>query len=198
MSTVIIDTLVSKLGALESQRALELKVNISVNIEYTCEIQIIRLDHLFYTWSKSGSCIKLIGFTCFPFKIPLSLFQNACCLYPWFPGLSHIYHYFSNILLLLRSCLCMICWFQIFFLLLRFAWWRHQMETFPRYWPFVRGIPRSPVNSRHKCQWRGASMFSFICAWTKGLNKQSKSRWFETSSRSLWLHCNVQTWLCPV
>ena len=20
------------------------------------------------------------------------------------------------------------------------SWWRHQMETFPRYWPFVRGI----------------------------------------------------------
>ena len=25
------------------------------------------------------------------------------------------------------------------------AWWRHQMETFPRYWPFVRGIHRSPT-----------------------------------------------------
>ena len=23
------------------------------------------------------------------------------------------------------------------------SWWRHQMETFPRYWPFVRGIHRS-------------------------------------------------------
>ena len=28
--------------------------------------------------------------------------------------------------------------------------WKH----FPRYWPFVRGIHRSPVNSRHKGQWR--------------------------------------------
>ena len=25
------------------------------------------------------------------------------------------------------------------------SWWRHQMETFPRCWPFVRGIHRSPV-----------------------------------------------------
>ena len=25
---------------------------------------------------------------------------------------------------------------------------------FPRYWPFVRGIHRSPVNSPHKDQWR--------------------------------------------
>ena len=30
------------------------------------------------------------------------------------------------------------------------TWWRHQMEHFPRYWPFVRGIHRSPVNSRTK------------------------------------------------
>ena len=39
--------------------------------------------------------------------------------------------------------------------------WKH----FPRYWPFVRGIHRSPVNSPHKDQWRGALMFSLICVW---------------------------------
>ena len=39
------------------------------------------------------------------------------------------------------------------------------MEAFPRYWPFVRGIHRSPVNSPHKGQWRRAMMFSLICAW---------------------------------
>ena len=39
--------------------------------------------------------------------------------------------------------------------------WKH----FPRYWPFVRGIHRSPVNPPHKGQWRRALMFSFICAW---------------------------------
>ena len=39
------------------------------------------------------------------------------------------------------------------------SWWRHQTETFPRYWPFVRGIHRSPVDSHHKFQWRGALMF---------------------------------------
>ena len=38
-------------------------------------------------------------------------------------------------------------------------------KQFPRYWPFVRGIHRSPVNSPHKGQWRGALMFSLICAW---------------------------------
>ena len=39
---------------------------------------------------------------------------------------------------------------------------------FPRYWPFVRGIHRSPVNSPHKGQWRGPLMFSLICDWTNG------------------------------
>ena len=38
-------------------------------------------------------------------------------------------------------------------------------KQFPRYWPFVRGIRRSPVNSPHTGQWRGALMFSLICAW---------------------------------
>ena len=38
--------------------------------------------------------------------------------------------------------------------------WKH----FPRYWPFVRGIHRSPVNSPHKGHWRGTLMFSLICA----------------------------------
>ena len=38
--------------------------------------------------------------------------------------------------------------------------WKH----FPRYWPFVRGIHRPPVNSPHKGQWRGALMLSLICA----------------------------------
>ena len=42
--------------------------------------------------------------------------------------------------------------------------WKH----FPRYWPFLRGIYRSPVNSPRKGQWRGALMFSLTCAWING------------------------------
>ena len=38
-------------------------------------------------------------------------------------------------------------------------------KRFPRYWPFVRGIHRSPVNSPHKDQWHGALMFYLICPW---------------------------------
>ena len=49
-------------------------------------------------------------------------------------------------------------------------WWRHPMKWkhFPRYWPFVRGIHRSPGNSPYKGQWRGALMFSLICTWING------------------------------
>ena len=42
--------------------------------------------------------------------------------------------------------------------------WRH----FPRYWPFVRGIHRPPVNSPHKGQWRGALILSLIFVWIYG------------------------------
>ena len=37
--------------------------------------------------------------------------------------------------------------------------WKH----FPRHWPFVQGIHRSPVYSTHKRQWPRALMFSLIC-----------------------------------
>ena len=42
--------------------------------------------------------------------------------------------------------------------------WKH----FPRYWPFVRGIHRSLVNSLNKGQWCGALMLSLIFNWTNG------------------------------
>ena len=63
--------------------------------------------------------------------------------------------------------------------------WKH----FPRYWPFVRGIHRSPVNSPHKVQYRGALMFSLICARINGW-VNNRCWWFETPSRPLWRHCN--------
>ena len=66
-----------------------------------------------------------------------------------------------------------------------FSWWRHQMETCSASLAFrrgihrrLRGIHRSPVNSPHTNQWRGALMY-------EQLSKQSRRRWFEGSSRSL-------------
>ena len=53
--------------------------------------------------------------------------------------------------------------------------WKH----FSCYWPCVRGIHRSPVNSPHKVQWRGALMgFFFICAWINGwVNNRGAGDW---------------------
>ena len=41
-------------------------------------------------------------------------------------------------------------------------------KFFPCYWPFVLGMHRSSVNSPRKGQWRGAFVFSLICAWING------------------------------
>ena len=43
-----------------------------------------------------------------------------------------------------------------------------KLKHFSRYQPFVRGIHRSSVSSPHTGQWRGAPMFSLICAWING------------------------------
>ena len=64
--------------------------------------------------------------------------------------------------------------------------WKH----FPRYWPFVRGIHRSPVNFHHKGQWHGALMIVYLRL-NKRSSKQSWGWWFETPSHSLWRHCNI-------
>ena len=42
--------------------------------------------------------------------------------------------------------------------------WKH----FPCYWPFVRGIHLSSVNSLHIGQWRGALMLSLTCVRING------------------------------
>ena len=63
--------------------------------------------------------------------------------------------------------------------------WKH----FPRYWPFVRAIHRSPVNSPHKGQWRGTLMFSSVCVWKNGWVNNC-GWWFETLSRPLLRHRN--------
>ena len=59
-----------------------------------------------------------------------------------------------------KGCVC--CEFKIWSLFYTIyyilSWWRHQMEPFPRYWPFVWGIHRWPVTL----------MFSLICAWING------------------------------
>ena len=43
-----------------------------------------------------------------------------------------------------------------------YSWWRHQMEVLSAVLAICAG------NSPHKTQWRGALMFSLICAWING------------------------------
>ena len=70
--------------------------------------------------------------------------------------------------------------------------WKH----FPRYWPFVRRIHRSPVNSPHKGQWRRAFDVFLDPHPNKRLSKQWGGWWFETPSCPLWRHRNVKTKPC--
>ena len=44
------------------------------------------------------------------------------------------------------------------------TWWRHQTEAFSALLALCAGNSTVPVNSPHKGQWRGALMFSLICA----------------------------------
>ena len=48
------------------------------------------------------------------------------------------------------------------------SWWRHQMETFSALLAICAGNSPAPVNSPPKGQWRGALMFSLICARING------------------------------
>ena len=47
------------------------------------------------------------------------------------------------------------------------TWWRHQMEAFSAHWPVTRSL-------------------------NKRLSKQSRRRWLETPSHSLWHYCNTR------
>ena len=49
--------------------------------------------------------------------------------------------------------------------------WKH----FPRYWAFVRGIHRSPMNSPHKGQWRRDLVISLICPWINGYENKREA-----------------------
>ena len=66
---------------------------------------------------------------------------------------------------------------------IKHLFWRYHDDVikgkhFPHYWPFVRGIHQSPVNSPHKSQWRGALIFSLICAWINGWAIEMPVIWY--------------------
>ena len=71
-----------------------------------------------------------------------------------------------------------------------FSWWRHQMDTFPRYWPFVREFTGHRWLLPQRPGTRSFGVF-FDLRLNKQLSKQSWGWWFETPSGSLWRHYNV-------
>ena len=64
-------------------------------------------------------------------------------------------------------------------------------KRLPCYWPFMRGIYRWPVNFPSQRAVTQSFDGFFDLRLNKRLSKPSRRRWFETSSRSLWRHCNV-------
>ena len=67
------------------------------------------------------------------------------------------------------------CW------LLR-TWWHHEMETLPCYWPFVRGLHQSPVDSPYTVM-QGFDVLFDIDLY-KLLNKQLNHQLFEATWHS--------------
>ena len=90
---------------------------------------------------------------------------------------------------LLRNCPALIS---------DWTWWRHQMETFSALLALCEG--NSPVTGEFPSQRPVTRSFDvfFDLRLYKWLSKQSRRRWFETPSRSLWRHCNDLTEYKPV
>ena len=64
--------------------------------------------------------------------------------------------------------------------------WKH----FPRYWPFVRGIHRTPVNPPPPPPAKASNAELWSARSNKRLSKQSWGWWFETPPGPLWRYCN--------
>ena len=87
---------------------------------------------------------------------------------------------------------------KIIRLVVRSAWWRHQMETFSALLAICVG--NSPVRGEFPSQrpvTRSIDIFFYLRP-NKWLNKQWWDWWFETPSSPLWRHCHaeicIQTW----
>ena len=71
-------------------------------------------------------------------------------------------------------------------------WWRYPIETFSALLVLCEG--NSPITGEFPSQRPVTQSFDvfFDLRLNKRLSKQSRRRWFETPSRSLWRHCNVR------
>ena len=112
-----------------------------------------------------------------------------------------IYHHYPNFdssFIKFRTCINHCFLYETLHVFLFISYWLYygfhddviKWKHFPRYWPCVRGIHRSPVNFSHKGQWwRGFDVFFDLCL-NKWLSKHSWGWWSETPSRSWWRDWN--------
>ena len=91
-----------------------------------------------------------------------------------------------------------ICGFRELLWKMCVSWWRHQMEIFSALLALCGG--NSPETVEFPSQRPVTQSFDVISdlRLNKRLSKQSRRRWFETPSRSLWSHCNVRIWVCLI
>ena len=77
-------------------------------------------------------------------------------------------------------------------------WWGHQLEIFSALLALCAG--NSPVTSEFLTQCLVTPSFDvfFDLCLNKWLSKQLRRQLFETSSHSLWRHCNGNRPMCPV
>ena len=85
-----------------------------------------------------------------------------------------------------------ICMCASFYMSVHCQWWRHQMKTFSALLALCEGNP--PVTGGFPSQRPVTRSFDvfFHLHMDKRLNKQSRRRWFETASSSLWRHCHAE------
>ena len=160
------------------------------------ESQIARF--MWPTWGPPGSCRPQVGPMLAPWALLSGMVLSAVITQRRYCGYGHdswggegdAYIHISGIAALLVNLVCSILGIVAVLLLkgniIGINRWNKSNEHdddikwkyFLCYWPFVWGIHQSPVNSRHKGQWRGTLIFSLICAWIDGwVNNREAGDW---------------------
>ena len=133
------------------------------------------------------------------FVLAILKYFNSCALYAHKPAETNIDRSFRH---------CRIGWHLalLHWNITTVHLWNHthddviKWKHFPRHWPFVRGIHRSPVSSPHKGQWRGALMFSLICVWINDWvnNREAGDLRRYRAHYDVTVMANVRYWYCDV